>query len=170
MKQTVPERFWKKVDRNGPISSHRPDLGPCWMWLAQINKETGYGCFWIERDVVGNNVNAQAHRVSYELVVGPIPKGLQLDHLCRVRKCVCPSHLEPVTSTENTQRGDLSINGWVNREKDFCLRGHPFDEKNTKVVPSKYGTKQSRQCRACTNLRMARYRAAKIAKAESEIK
>lgn len=155
-KKSVAERFWEKVDKAGPISTYRPDLGSCWLWMAQINKETGYGCFWVGRDA-GKNLNVPAHRVAYGLAMGSIPEGLHIDHLCRVRNCVRPTHLEPVTNAENTRRGDLTSNGDVNRNKTHCIRGHLFDEKNTKWVDGRYG--RQRQCRAC-NAFLARERRA----------
>lgn len=72
--------------------------GGCWLWTARLN-EHGYGNFWLLGKL------SLAHRASYELHVGPIPEGLTLDHLCRVRRCVNPEHLEPVTQAENYQRG-----------------------------------------------------------------
>lgn len=84
------ERFWEKVDKSGD----------CWLWTASTT--WGYGAFRTRapRDWV------KAHRYSYERLVGPIPVGLQLDHLCRNRRCVRPDHLEPVTQRENLMRGD----------------------------------------------------------------
>lgn len=80
-KKTVDERFWLKVDKRGPDD--------CWEWKA--GRCLGYGQFW-------NNVrDMPAHRFAYEAVVGPIPEGLTLDHLCRNKGCVNPAHLEPVT-------------------------------------------------------------------------
>jgi uncharacterized Zn-finger protein len=89
---SVEERFWAKVDRRGPDD--------CWPWLAGRDY-LGYGAF--------SRVRAKterAHRVGYELLVGPIPEGLQLDHLCRNTSCVNPAHLEPVTNRENVIRGN----------------------------------------------------------------
>ena len=71
----------------------------CWNWTAAIFKGLGYGKFNF------NGKTCYAHRVSYELHVGEIPSGLQIDHLCRNRKCVNPDHLEPVTHIENIRRG-----------------------------------------------------------------
>jgi hypothetical protein len=95
-------RFWEKVDKDGPVPEHRPDLGPCWMWTASLNAgaNQGYGHFGVGQKVVF------AHRFAYELANGPIPDGLMPDHLCRNHPCVRPSHLEPVTNRENCLRGD----------------------------------------------------------------
>ncbi|MEU7240240.1 HNH endonuclease signature motif containing protein [Streptomyces sparsogenes] len=82
-----------------------------------------------------------AHRFAYETLVGPIPEHLQLDHLCRVRHCVNPDHLEPVSSRENTRRGRSQAG--INGRKTHCQKGHPFDSANT------YVWKGSRACRTC---------------------
>jgi len=93
-KRSAEERFWDKVNREGENG--------CWEWTAYI-LPNGYGWFGL---VTGaNQRNALAHRVAYEFVVGPVPTGLQLDHLCRNRRCVNPDHLEPVTRRENILRG-----------------------------------------------------------------
>ena len=97
--------------------------------------------------------NVQAHRYVYEELFGPMPEGLQADHLCRVRNCVNPMHMEPVTSGENTRRG---VN--ANREKTHCPRGHEYTPENTYI--SKGKTHNSRKCRICSNAKdRARYRA-----------
>ena len=84
----TPEgRFWAKVDRSGS----------CWLWLAATSH--GYGTFQ------SNGKLVRAHRYAYELLVGPIPGGLVIDHLCRTTACVNPEHLEPVTQRENLLRG-----------------------------------------------------------------
>ncbi|MFB8182628.1 HNH endonuclease signature motif containing protein [Streptomyces sp. NPDC055966] len=94
-------RFWAKVDKDGPIPEQRPDLGPCWVWTGYINSVTGYGNFG------GRKAGTQlVHRIAYQYLVGPIPAGKHLDHLCRRRECLRPSHLEPVTPRENIRRGD----------------------------------------------------------------
>lgn len=143
---TLADRFWAKVDKGGPNG--------CWVWTGAV-RTTGYGGINIgivngKRDRV-----AQAHRVAYELVIGPITEGLELDHLCRNRLCVNPAHLEPVTHRENGLRGSGPVG--TNSRKTHCKRGHPFDEANT------YLTKQgARYCRACHVLHERRYQLAKI--------
>lgn len=88
----------------------------CWEW--QGNKRKGYGRFWNGSRLV------PAHRVSYELLVGPLPESLVPDHLCRNPGCVNPSHLEPVTRSENQQRG---LQGKLYVE---CKRGHQISTTN----------------------------------------
>ncbi len=137
---TYMERFWAKVDKNGPIPENRPDLGPCWEWTGA--NTAGYG-------VYGRGPQKLVHRMSYELHIGPIPAGLQIDHLCRNRCCLNPDHLEVVTGAENLRRS-LGPTG-LNAQKTHCKRGHPFDEGNTRI-----GKDGSRNCRTC--VREAVYR------------
>lgn len=115
------------------------DEAGCWIWQCRVDRH-GYGKIGI------NRTSKLAHRVSYETFVGPIPEGLQLDHLCRVRACVNPAHLEPVTHRENGRRGT----GFAARcaRKTHCPRGHAYDEANTRISPQ-----GSRICRACMRLR-----------------
>jgi hypothetical protein len=91
-------RFWQKIEA-GPIQD--PALGPCWLWTADLTTE-GYGQFRVK------DRSRSAHRWGYSHFIGD-PGPLVLDHLCRVRRCVNPKHLEPVTMRENTRRGWLAI-------------------------------------------------------------
>lgn len=90
-------RFWSKVDKCGPLPLWAPFLGRCWLWTGAPTNQ-GYGHLKIR------GLWVKAHRLAYEMLVGPVPDGLELDHLCRVRLCVRPSHLEPVTHAENVAR------------------------------------------------------------------
>jgi hypothetical protein len=130
----------------------------CWLWTSS-RRAGGYGYFHFQ------GVRYRAHVWSYERYVGPIPNGLQLDHLCHTndpscagghdclhRRCVNPAHLEPVTAQENTLRGK-SLQA-ANAAKTHCSQGHPFDAENTHYKP-----RGNRACRACQRAATARYRA-----------
>lgn len=110
----------------------------CWLWRGNIHKE-GYGRFHV------NGCKQLAHRVSYELFRGRIPEGMQIDHLCRVRFCVNPNHLEVVTGRENTLRGEGICAKWA--KQTHCLHGHEYTPENTYM----YG--RWRYCRECARLR-----------------
>lgn len=128
MNSDLPNRFWAKVDRRAAEE--------CWPWLGMTRR--GYGRFYVAKGALRS-----AHRISYELLVGPIPEGLELDHLCRNHSCVNPAHLEPVTHRENVLRGEgLAAKCAV---KTHCSKGHPYDEANTYIEPK--GKK--RHCRVC---------------------
>ena len=128
------ERFWEKVDRQGSDE--------CWPWKASRHAN-GYGKFGLHHPTV-----VYAHRYAYELLIGPIPAGLALDHLChnadrscpgksacQHRRCVNPTHLEPVTNEENLRRSAARVT--------HCPRGHPYDEQNTRII------RGARTCRIC---------------------
>ena len=110
-----------------------PNTG-CWLWAANCNWN-GYGLLKVKR------VTYAAHRYVYRAMRGAIPSNLTLDHLCRVRSCVNPSHLEPVTMRINTLRGNAVTA--LNFAKTHCLRGHEFTVANT------YLWKGHRACKAC---------------------
>ncbi|MFG2076909.1 HNH endonuclease signature motif containing protein [Nonomuraea maritima] len=103
----------------------------CWLWTGTIGRLNGYGTFSVRQKKV------YAHRWAYEHFVGPIPEGYQVDHLCRVRDCVNPTHLEAVTQEENLRRQAAAVT--------HCHEGHEYTEKNTRVTS--YGT---RRCRTCS--------------------
>lgn len=119
-------QFWGRVNKGAD----------CWLWTAAQNGN-GYGRLRF------NGKNKYAHRVSYEDLVGPIPHGLELDHLCRNRLCVNPAHLDPVTTRTNILRG----NGYSGRKhrQTHCVNGHELDDTNTYHTPE--GRRQCRTCR-----------------------
>jgi hypothetical protein len=119
----LPRRFWDKVF---------PSDQGCWFW-GSTKHSTGYGLFSV------NGVERVAHRVAYEALVGPVPEHLECDHLCRVRICVNPLHIEPVTPAENRWRGVGA--GPTNAKKTACKRGH--------TLPPYSGTGSVRACAAC---------------------
>lgn len=121
-------RFEAKVERI-PFST-------CWWWIGARAK--GYGI--MKRPCV--NAIDSAHRIAYEHFVGPIPAGLQLDHLCRNPSCVNPAHLEPVTCRENLLRGNTVTA--KHAAQTHCIAGHVFNDVNTRI--SKRG---GRECRTC---------------------
>ena len=123
----LESRFWDKVDKHP---------GPCWVWNAAKN-QNGYGLFGLGDGRVG-----KAHRFAYETLIGKIPTGLVLDHLCRNRACVNPAHLEAVTYQVNNARKAVS----------HCIRGHEFTDENTAILERPEGGTK-RACRACFRIR-----------------
>lgn len=124
---SVAERFWSKVEKTDS----------CWLYTGSNNN--GYGQFWT------GTKNSLAHRFSYELVA-KIPEGLHIDHLCRVRNCVNPEHLEPVTNKENVLRGE----GYTAKKarQTHCIRGHELSGKNLAITVKGY-----RRCNKCNVIR-----------------
>lgn len=132
--------FWKNVVA-------LPD--GCWKWDAG-KQSSGYGVFWVAGDPV------LAHRWAYEASVGTIPEGLCIDHLCRNRACVRPSHLEPVTMRENILRGKGATA--INARKTHCPQDHPYSGENLWFKKSK-GRRDQRACRQCDRDSSKRYQA-----------
>ena len=130
----LPDRFWSKV-APCPMSG-------CWLWIAAT--VNGYGK--TGGGPRGDRWNARAHRYSYVALVGDVPVGLDLDHLCRVRCCVNPAHLEPVTRAVNMARSPLTPH--MRKFATHCKRGHEMTAENTGGLD-----KRQRYCRACERLR-----------------
>jgi hypothetical protein len=132
-----PTRFWINVDGEGADT--------CWIWRGcRFSGSGGYGLFPIR------GKSMKAHRWSYEFMVGAIPEGLQLDHLCRNRACVNPWHLEPVTARVNNSRSQ-SLSALQSRQT-HCLHGHEFTEANTRRTHGR------RYCISCYQNRLVRAR------------
>lgn len=124
-KRPTADRFWEKVDKTYV----------CWLWTAQT--VDGYGRFWL------NGRPHPAHRVAYELEIGPIPDRLVVDHVCRVRRCVRPDHLRVCTASQNVLEG-VTTTAALNLAKTHCPQNHPYSGDNLYVKPG-----GSRVCRAC---------------------
>jgi len=135
-RRTAAERFAEKINKSGPWSLIKGVPGQCWIWTGVLN-EHGYGRF---RDDTGRRI--MTHRWAWEQANGPVPDGLVCDHLCRVRACANPDHIEPVTSRVNTLRGETIAA--ANAAKTACVNGHEYTAETTIVRPN-----GSRQCRTC---------------------
>lgn len=132
------DRFWEKVDAHGV----------CWEWTAYAHN--GYGRFCVKAGYV-----EAAHRYAYMTLVGEIPEGLHLDHLCRNTVCVNPDHLEPVTPAENIERGVMRARRMLVAGKStHCKHGHEFTPENT-IYVERYNT---RACKECSREKVRRYR------------
>lgn len=124
---TIP-RFLERVDQAGP--------GGCWLWLGSVLAD-GYG-------QARHGKDTRAHRVAHEIFIGPIPGGLVVDHLCGVKTCVNPAHLEAVTQAENVRR--------ANAHRTHCPHGHAYSGANVYIRPGS----NTRACRACHNIQARR--------------
>ena len=119
--------MWAKVEKTDT----------CWLWTGSLTSE-GYG------KMRADGREQYIHRLSYELTNGPVPDGLVVDHLCRVRHCCNPEHLEAVTLKENTLRGEApSIKTFLT---DVCAKGHSMDDA---AVTRRHGVEGGRRCRKC---------------------
>ena len=139
---TTPEtRFWRHVNKDGPIPLLHPELGNCYLWIGSLDPP-GYGHFW---DGVSLTY---AHRFAY----GPVANGLEVSHLCEVEGCVRRSHLTAITHRANVHYG----NGVMAQRarQTHCLRGHPFDATNT-IWDTWQGRRHPRRvCRICLATRL----------------
>ncbi len=120
-------RFFDKVNKTET----------CWNWTASLDHK-GYGRFKLDGKA------RRAHRVSYELLIGKIPDGLTVDHLCKNRNCVNPNHFELVSLEENSRRGVLKL-AEKKLEKTHCKNGHEYNKENTYI--DKNGWRNCRVCR-----------------------
>ncbi len=139
------------------LESRIDKTSECWIWKGKIDY-TGYGSFGMRENGVSRT--RAAHKIVYEVLVGPIPDGMQLDHDCHDpticvdncphRLCVNPSHLAIVTPRQNVLRS----NGIAakNAVKMHCLNGHAFDEANT-YIDRKKGSRLCRKCRDAASLK-----------------
>lgn len=144
------------IDRFMQYVLPEPTTG-CWLWTGYVSQH-GYGMFRFNGEKRG------AHKVAYELFIGPVPEGLDLDHTCHKpdscnggvtcphRSCVNPSHLEPVTPKVNSNRGHAH-----NREKTHCPQGHPYAGGNLYISPP-FGANPNgcRGCRICRDIHRAK--------------
>lgn len=136
-------RFWAKVQKTET----------CWLWTGATFRH-GDGAFAVGSKIDGSKRAAHAHKFLWESIHGPVPPGLELDHLCRTPRCVRPDHLEPVTHAENIRRGgwaEASGPSLINRGKTHCPRGHVYD----------FFWKGERGCQTCRNDQSKTYRARK---------
>lgn len=139
----LPANMQSKIALELPLVSDVD--GMCWGWQNCLQSQ-GYGC------VQHDGRRQSTHRVAYTLLVGPIPDGLQIDHLCLNRRCCNPAHLEPVTAAVNIRRTDAA-------HKPMCVHGHPMVGDN--VLIKKRGNRSPvRNCRTCRDERQAARRAA----------
>ena len=144
--KTPEQRLWQKVNKNGPTPEHRLSLGKCWLWLGSQNGK-GYGKFY------ANGKKQYVHRFSYSLKK-EIPQGYVIDHICRNRSCIRPSHLRAITNMKNLLAKDSNIwnNGQNMRDKTHCPKGHEYTKENTRMVKTRGRKNPYRSCKLCRKI------------------
>lgn len=133
--------LWTDGDRERLLHKVEKQPDGCWMWTGAVFKATGYGVFNARSDD-GVWRPHTAHRSAYLMFVGPIPEGFQVDHLCRVRLCANPTHLEAVTQQENNRRSNSRSARQA--RQTHCIHGHPLSGENLRIKRD-----GRRECRAC---------------------
>lgn len=135
---------FKAIDKL--LSNFCVDENSCWVWARGTTKH-GYSTLYVD------GADHYGHRLSYELFVSDIPKGHELDHLCRNRACINPEHLESVLPETNRGRGEWYIE--VNRRKTTCPYGHPYSGNNL-ILNTNHRGGPHRVCRECYSARQKR--------------
>jgi hypothetical protein len=148
--KTIHDRFMSYVETI-------PECG-CWIWTGSTNGDAKHPEYDYGKISTGTKRHPKltyAHRIAYELFRCPIPEGMDIDHLCRVRLCVNPWHLEPVTFQENMRRGN---SGKHQAARTHCPQGHPYNPENTMII-APHGLRKSinRMCRECCRTRRRAY-------------
>lgn len=142
--EPVEQRFYKFI-------SPEPNTG-CWLWTG--TRVDGYGVI-----ATAKRKSVKAHRLSFEMLKGPLLDGLLIDHMCRNRACVNPEHLRQVDRRTNNLENSMGQSA-INAQKIMCNHGHTYTEENTKIYLKEDGSIKKRECIACAKRRnMARYKA-----------